>query len=167
MSLDLVRQITSVMYSEHEILVVEALLAHYADGDDSVSVDEIVLNDVVNFKPRTLRAALGKLQQDQLLHTQMVRREDEKYAIRRWVLNLAEFERVVRARIEHIRNELTAVAPQPVAYCEPCNRPAAVDELHASFSCVVCGCALTEPPSMPGSTAADFACLDELQQFLS
>ena len=155
------------MYSEHEILVVEALLTHYVDGDDSVSVDEVVLNDVLNFKPRTLRAALGKLQRDQLLDTQMVQREGEKYAIRRWVLNLAEFERVVRARIDHVRNELTGFVPQPVAYCEPCNRSVAVDELHVALSCVVCGCALVDPPSMSGPTAADFACLDELQQFLS
>jgi hypothetical protein len=52
------------MYSEHEIIIVEAFLARYVDSDDSVAVDEDALNDVVNVKPRTLRVALGKLQQD-------------------------------------------------------------------------------------------------------
>ena len=75
MNFELIRNVVAAFYSDHEMIVIEAFLGHYADGDESIAVDEDKLNEIVNIKARTLRAALGKLQKGQLLYTQMTQRD--------------------------------------------------------------------------------------------
>ena len=168
MNFELIRNVVAAFYSDHEMIVIEAFLGHYADGDESIAVDEDKLNEIVNIKARTLRAALGKLQKGQLLYTQMTQREGERYAIRRWVLEFAEFERVVRVRLNDVRNKLTTEVPEAAAHCENCNRPVAVEELEVGFRCIDCDSALVEPPPQTKSmvTAEDLTCLNDIEKCL-
>ena len=167
MTVQLVRQIVSAFYSDHERIVIEAFLRCYTDGDESISIDEDKLNDIVNVKACTLRAALAQLQSDQLLYTQMTQRGGEKYAVRTWVLDFPEFKRVVRARLQYVRNELTSNVQQAAAHCEICDRPAALEELHSGFSCVVCNSPLVDPTLNAGPAPIDLACVQELEQMVN
>ena len=114
---------------------------------------------MIGFKLSTPRCRHTR--SEQLLRVEEGGRREK---IRRWTLDLKEFERVVRDKTRHVREVLATVPPAAAAHCEQCNMSVRAEELAADLCCHLCGSPLGEPSPPLSVTPGDTACLHALEE---
>ena len=161
MSAELVGHVARGAYPPPVWYILDAFLSS-ARGVSAATLDEDRLKTMTGFKALTLRAALATLCREHLLRE--VTNDGRRCEIRRWTLDLREFERVVRDKARHVREALATVPPAAAAHCERCNLPVHAEELASDLCCHLCGAPLGDPSPPMRVTLEDTACLHALEE---